>query len=38
MPIDLMLPQNGDTILLPQRIRLHLRHHHGNQAAISGNS
>ena len=25
------LPQDGDTILLPRRIRL--RHHHGNQAA-----
>ena len=34
--IDLMLLQDGDTILLPQRIRLHLRHHDGNQAAACG--
>ena len=33
MHIDLMLPRDGDTVLLPQRIRLHLRHHDGNQAA-----
>ena len=32
-----MLLQDGDTILLPQRIRLHLRHHDGNQAASCGN-
>ena len=32
--IDLMLPQDGDTIPLPQRI--HLRHHDGNQAATCG--
>ena len=32
----LNLLQNGDTILLPQRIRLHLRHHDGNQAATCG--
>ena len=31
--IDFMLLQDGDTILLPQRIRPHLRHHDGNQAA-----
>ena len=31
--IELNLRQGGDTILLPQRIRLHLRHHDGNQAA-----
>ena len=30
--IDLMLPQEGDTILLPQRIRLHLRHHEESSA------
>ena len=30
MHIDLTLLQDGDTILLPQRIRLHLRHHDGN--------
>ena len=34
--IDLMLLQDGDTILLPQRFRLHLRHHDGNQAATCG--
>ena len=34
--IDLMLLQDGDTFLLPQRIRLHLRHHDGNQAATCG--
>ena len=34
--IDFMLLQDGDTILLPQRIRLHLRHHDGNQAATCG--
>ena len=34
--IDLKLLQDGDTILLPQRIRLHLRHHDGNQAATCG--
>ena len=33
---DLKLVQDGDTILLPQRIRLHLRHHDGNQAATCG--
>ena len=32
--IGLMLLQDGDTILLPQRI--HLRHHDGNQAASCG--
>ena len=32
--IDLKLPQDGDTILLPRRI--HLRHHDGNQAANCG--
>ena len=31
-----MLLQDGDIILLPQRIRLHLRHHDGNQAATCG--
>ena len=31
--IDLMLLQDGDTILLPQRIRLH---HDGNHASICG--
>ena len=31
------LPQDGDTIFLPQRIRLHLRHHDGNQAATCVN-
>ena len=36
MHIDLKLLQDGDTILLPQRIRLHLRHHDGNQAANCG--
>ena len=36
MVIDLKLPQDGNTILLPQRIRLHLRHQDGNQAAIGG--
>ena len=37
MHIDLMLLQDGDTILLPQRTRLHLRHRlHGNQAATCG--
>ena len=36
MHIDLMLLQDGDTILLPQHIRLHLRHHDGNQAATCG--
>ena len=36
MIIDLKFPQNGDTIFLPQRIRLHLRHHDGNQAATCG--
>ena len=34
--IDLMLQQDGGTILLPQRTRLHLRHHDGNWAAICG--
>ena len=34
--IDLMLLQDGDTIFLPQRIRLHLRHHDGNQAVTFG--
>ena len=34
--IDLMLLQDGDTILLPQPIRLHLRHHDGNQAETCG--
>ena len=34
--IDLMLLQDGDTILLPQRSRLHLRQHDGNQAATCG--
>ena len=34
--IDLMLLHDGDAILLPQRIRLHLRHHDGNQAATCG--
>ena len=34
--VDLKLLQDGDTILLPQRIRLHLRHHDGNQAATCG--
>ena len=34
--IDLMHLKDGDTILLPQRIRLHLRHHDGNQAATCG--
>ena len=34
--IDLMLLQGGDTILLPQHIRLHLRHHDGNPAATCG--
>ena len=34
--IDLMLLQDGDTILVPQRIRLELRHHDGNQAATCG--
>ena len=37
--IDLMLLQDlqdRDTILLPQRIRFHLRHHDGNQASICG--
>ena len=32
--IDMKLLQDGDTILLPQRI--HLRHHEGNQAATCG--
>ena len=32
--VDLQLPQDGDTILLPQRI--HPRHHDGNQAATCG--
>ena len=36
MHIDLMLLQDGGTIVLPQRIRLHLRHHDGNQAATCG--
>ena len=36
MHIDMMLLQVGDTIRLPQRIRLHLRHHDGNQAATCG--
>ena len=36
MHIDLMLQQDGDTIVLPQRIRLRLRHHDGNQAATCG--
>ena len=36
MIIDLKLLQDGDTILLPQRIHLHLRHHDGNQAATCG--
>ena len=31
-----MLLQDGDTVLLPQRMRLHLRHHDGNQAATCG--
>ena len=31
--IHLELLQDGDTILLPQRTRLHLRHHDGIQAA-----
>ena len=34
--IDSKLLQDGVTILLPQRIRLHLRHHDGNQAATCG--
>ena len=34
--IDMKLPQDGDTVLLPQRILLHLRHHDGNQAATCG--
>ena len=34
--IDLKLLQDGDTILLLQRFRLHLRHHDGNQAATCG--
>ena len=34
--IDLMLLQDVDTILLPQSIRLHLRHHGGFQAATCG--
>ena len=34
--IDVMRLQDGDTILLPRRIRLHLRHHDGNQAASCG--
>ena len=34
--IDLMLLQDGDTVLLQQRIRLHLRHHDGNQAVTCG--
>ena len=34
--IDLNLQQDGDTILLPQRIRLHLRHRDGNQTATCG--
>ena len=34
MHIALMLPQDGDTILLPHCIRLHVRHHDGSQAAI----
>ena len=34
--IDLMLLQDGDTILIPQRIRLNLRRHDGNQAATCG--
>ena len=34
--IDWMLLQGGDTNLLPQRIRLHLRRHDGNQAATCG--
>ena len=36
MHIDLLLLQDGETIRLPQRIRLHLRHHDGNQAATCG--
>ena len=32
--IDLKLPQDGDTVLLPRRI--HLRHHDDNQAATCG--
>ena len=36
--IDLMLLQDGATILIPQRIRLHLhlRHYDGNQATTCG--
>ena len=34
--LDLKLLQNSDTILLPQRIRLHLRQHDGNQATTCG--
>ena len=34
--IDLMLLQDDDAILLPQRIRLHLRHHDCNQPATCG--
>ena len=34
--IDLKLLQDGGTILLPQRIHVHLRYHDGNQAATCG--
>ena len=34
--IDLVLLQDGDIILLAQSIRLHLRHHGGNQAGTCG--
>ena len=34
--IDFMLLQDGDTLRLPQRIRLHLRHHNGNPEATRG--
>ena len=33
---DLKLLQDDDTTFPPQRIRLHLRHHDGNQAATCG--
>ena len=34
--IDLKHPQDRNTILLPQRIRLQLRHHDGNQGGTCG--